>query len=130
MDFIRNNPLQFIKLYCKKIYYFWWFSPQSGTIYPKIYLGLYTYIYLIMGVFSAFGALAALLFRGKRTRDNAFLLVFIIMSICLTQSLFYVEGRHRWLIEPLLMVFVSYGITEMWAFFIKKCRPVTAGAAV
>lgn len=122
LRFIKNNPLAFIKLYLKKCYYFWWFSPQSGLIYPKIYLTIYKYIYLALIAFSIFGAALALLFKGKTIRNNAFLLMFIFISVCLTQSLFYVEGRHRWLIEPLLIIFFSYGASESYKFFMERIK--------
>jgi 4-amino-4-deoxy-L-arabinose transferase-like glycosyltransferase len=122
MNFIRNNPLRFIKLYIKKVYYYWWFSPQSGIVYPGIYLHIYKYIYIFLIAFSVLGAAMAILFGEEVTRDNAFLLVFIFASICFTQSFFYVEGRHRWLIEPLLIIFFSYGASEAYKFLLKKGR--------
>ena len=39
--FIKKNPTKFFKLYLKKIFYFWWFSPQSGLEYPKKWLKIY-----------------------------------------------------------------------------------------
>lgn len=111
-DFIRGNPRRFIELYLKKVFYFWWFSPQSGAIYPRIYLTLYKCIYFIVAAFFLLGVLKATIFCGKAMRNNSMVLIFVFAAICLTQSLFYVEGRHRWIIEPLMLVFFSYGLIE------------------
>lgn len=125
--FIKNNPAVFAKLYLKKMYYFWWFSPQSGVIYSKPYLLVYKLFYSPVLAFALFGAALALVLGNKAMKDDTWLLIFVSMAICLTQSLFYVEGRHRWLVEPFLMIFFSYGITEMCGFLIKKTRPFFAG---
>jgi len=116
LEFIKNHPLDTVKLYIKKMYYFWWFSPQSGALYPRTYLIVYKCLYPIFLIFSAVGASTALFFRGEAPRSNALVMIFILTSVCLTQSLFYVEGRHRWLVEPLLAVFFSYGVLESLSY--------------
>jgi 4-amino-4-deoxy-L-arabinose transferase-like glycosyltransferase len=120
MGFIKSDPVAFIKLYLKKIYYFWWFSHQSGAIYPKIYLKIYHLLYVPLLFFTVLGAALALASGNKNLRDGAWLIVFIFMAICFSQSLFYVEGRHRWLIEPLMLIFFSFGISETYKFLSKR----------
>lgn len=118
VDFIIKNPGAFAKLYLKKMYYYWWFSPQSGAIYPNTYLIVYRILYAPLLAFAIFGMALALAFKGKRVRDAAWLLILVFMSVCLTQCLFYVEGRHRWLVEPLIIIFFSYGLSECMKFLI------------
>lgn len=113
-NFIRTNPLKAIKLYLKKVYYFWWFSPQSGIIYSPGYLALYKYYYLPLLSFFLAGIVFAFVSPRKELRVSSFILLLVPLTICLAQSLFYVEGRHRWLIEPIIMIFVSYGVIESW----------------
>lgn len=127
LRFIRDNPMACAKLYLKKVYYFWWFSHQSGAIYPKSYLLIYQILYLPLLAFAVLGMALALVFGDRGVRGNAWFIIFVLMSVCLAQSLFYVEGRHRWLIEPLLMIFFSYGVTESCRFLTKKARLFFAG---
>lgn len=119
MNFIINNPRTFAKLYLKKLYYFWWFSPQSGLLYPKAYFKIYRFFYSAVLIFSILGLALALIFK-KSARDGVPLLIMIVFSICIAQSFFYVEGRHRCLIEPLLLIFASYGVVMLWRFLTKK----------
>ncbi len=122
MYFIRKDPLGFIKRYITKIYYFWWFSPQSGIIYPKPYFIIYRYLYSILLGFSILGLILSLASGEKVIKGSVWLIIFIFMAIFLTQSLFYVEGRHRWLVEPLLIIFFSYGINESYELLLRKIK--------
>jgi len=122
--------LKFVAFYFKKVYYYWWFSPQSGILYPKRYLDIYKCLYSFALLLSLLGAVMAVLFRGKVMRGNALLLICVFMSICFTQSFFYVEGRHRWLIEPILFIFFSYGVMVVCEFFRKKVRPMSASTHI
>lgn len=126
--FIRANPLKAAKLYVRKIYYFWWFSPQSGIIYPQKYLAMYKYFYVPLVSFFLIGVFFALVSARKAVRANPLILLSVPLTICLAQSLFYVEGRHRWLIEPVMIIFFSYGIIESWKLLRSKVsRTATAG---
>lgn len=111
LHFIGANPLAVAKLYVKKVYYFWWFSPQSGIIYPKRYLAAYKYFYIVLMSFSIVGVGFAL---ASSKKESSLILISVPLTICLAQSVFYVEGRHRWLIEPIIMIFFSYGVMRCW----------------
>ena len=112
--FMRDSPWRAFGLYVRKVYYFWWFSPQSGILYPQRYLTVYKPLYAFLLVFSLVGFLSAMRSSKSEARESALILMGVMITICLGQSLFYVEGRHRWLIEPLLMVFFSYGVFAAW----------------
>ena len=116
MGFIKDNPLDFIKLYVKKLYYFWWFSPQSGTLYPLIYLYLYKYIYIFFLLFFVFGIIAVFNVKDDLCKGRVLVVLFVTMAICLFQSLFYVEGRHRWIVEPLMSILSAYGALKFYYF--------------
>ncbi len=113
-DFIRANPGMAATLYAKKIYYFWWFSPQSGIIYPKNYLLIYRVYYTLILSFFIVGLIFAFASSKRDVFGSSLILICIPVCICLGQSLFYVEGRHRWLVEPIMIIFFSYGIAESW----------------
>jgi 4-amino-4-deoxy-L-arabinose transferase-like glycosyltransferase len=118
--FITANPAAAAKLYLKKVYYFWWFSPQSGIIYPKAYLTAYKYLYIILISFSLVGIGFALASPKREVVESSLILISVPISICLAQSVFYVEGRHRWLIEPIVIIFFSYGVTNLWKALMAK----------
>lgn len=122
LHFIRANPLETARLYVKKVYYFWWFSAQSGIIYPKSYLTIYKYLYIILISISLAGIAFALASSNRETRESCLILISVPLSICLAQSIFYVEGRHRWLIEPIMMVFFSYGVIRSWKVLRARTR--------
>ena len=114
LHFIRANPLAAAKLYVKKVYYFWWFSPQSGILYPKSYLAAYKYFYTILVSFFIVGVGFAIASSKRQTMESSLILISVPLTICLAQSVFYVEGRHRWLIESIMMIFFSYGVLRCW----------------
>ncbi len=122
LSFIKNNPIAFLKLYLKKVYYFWWFSPQSGKIYPKPYLMIYRILYSPLLALALLGVVLALVFGDENIKDSTWLILFAFMSICFTQSLFYVEGRHKWLIEPFMIIFFSYGVVRTHMFLSGKIK--------
>jgi 4-amino-4-deoxy-L-arabinose transferase-like glycosyltransferase len=124
LQFIGANPLAAAKLYAKKVYYFWWFSPQSGIIYPKNYLAAYKYYYTILLSFFIVGIGFAIVSSKREALESRLILLSVPLTICLAQSVFYVEGRHRWLIEPILIIFSSWGVMRCWKLL--KERLVTS----
>jgi 4-amino-4-deoxy-L-arabinose transferase-like glycosyltransferase len=114
LRFIRDRPADAARLYVKKVYYFWWFSPQSGIFYSPKYLLIYKTGYAITLGFSILGVALAMRSRRPGVRNSCLILLSVMISICLGQSVFYVEGRHRWLIEPILLIFFSFAVVHLW----------------
>ena len=112
-DFIKNNPADFIKLFIKKLYYFWWFSPQFGILYSKIYVPFYKILYFLEFLFGIIGITLAVTSKNKIVIQNSILPISALLSISIFQSLFYVEGRHRLALEPLLLIFAAYAILNL-----------------
>lgn len=108
VDFIKNNPGKFAKLFLRKFYYFWWFSPQSGITYLFLFKILYKcyYVLILIGAFIGFYFMPA-------KRHKIYLLIGVLFGISFFQSIFYVEMRHRWAIEPILFIFTANGIMHM-----------------
>jgi hypothetical protein len=109
LDFARNDPAEAFLLVLKKIYYFWWFSPHSGLLYPAIWLAAYKVYYSVILFFAVIGLLVSLRSARESVRTGTTLFLLLAGSVSLTQALFYVEGRHRWQAEPLLLVFTAAG---------------------
>lgn len=107
-NFIKTNPLKFGLLFARKLYYFWWFSPQSGMLYPSLYFVIYKIYYAIICFFAIFGIALSLKSREEKIKEGTQLLLLLLFSISFIQSLFYAEGRHRWAVEPLFFIFSAY----------------------
>lgn len=117
--FIRNNPLRSFKLFIKKLYYFFWFAPTTGSQYQPGWLNIYKIYYSVMVIFGILGLLT-LKNLSASSRNDAVLIILFILVIAVAQSLFYVETRHRWAIEPLMLIFSAAGMIRTKEI-LKKC---------
>jgi len=125
--FIRSNPKRAALLFIKKFLMFWWFAPTSGYRYPWVYLLAYQAFYLGALLLGLYGLLTTWSFPRKRESDPRFredrireddiqgmaLLLWMALGFSLLQSLYYVEIRHRWAVEPLLLVFTGGGLARL-----------------
>jgi len=116
MSFVKSRPYVFLWNWAKRFYYFWWFPPFIGMQYPPAWLVAYKIFY--MGVFfTAIYALISITTRREKIKDinlpDVYLVVLCVLALAAAQSLFYVEGRHRWAIEPILMIFSSWTIVQI-----------------
>jgi hypothetical protein len=107
--FIRSYPLDALKLYARKLGIFLWFGPASGANYPAGYLRLYAVYYAVILGLGLIGLIAAWRESAAQRWERLSVAAFI-GSVALAQSVFYVEGRHRWGIEPLLLIYSAAGV--------------------
>ena len=109
---IESNPGTAATLFVNKLRFYWWTSPHTGLHYPaawtRVYLVYYSVV-LALGIFGLWRAMRA----APLSREAARL--FIVMAVCasVTQAAFYVEGRHRWQLEPMLLLFTAYGAVTL-----------------
>jgi len=116
MSYVKSHPWVFLSRWAKRFYYFWWFSPSAGMLYPPRWVVLYRTFYIFV-LFTAIYALISII-AGHKKMQNIYLpgiclTVVIALLISATQTLFYIEGRHRWVIEPMLMIFSSWTIVRV-----------------
>jgi len=104
--FVRARPLAFLQRWAVKLGYFWWQSPQAGRLYPAAWFRLYQAFYLLMMAL----VIAAVVIH--RRRRETWLLVGFCASIALVQSAYYIEGRHRLAIEPVLLLLAGQGLWQ------------------
>ena len=112
LRFIGSNPSAAMELYLVKLGTFWWGSDQTGLLYPALYLVGYRIWYVMAVVAAAVGVV-----NRRTTQQQREVLVLILGSaivVSLTQAVFYVEGRHRVAIEPLLLVYAAGGLTWLY----------------
>jgi len=110
---LREDPQHVFKLYFTKLKNFWLYHKNIGIEYGKriqsfifIYKG-YTFIILVLNL----GAIVLFKFKSLVLLSYP-----IILSII--QSIFYVETRHRMIIEPFLLFIGILTIIMVWERFI------------
>lgn len=112
--FIGSNPGFFIKMTFKKFFYFWWFSPQVGLLYPGLWKIVYMAYYGVLLFTFIFGLYASLFKKILSANKDAVVSVLLFIFLTsLLHALFYVEIRHRWAVEPLMLIFSAFGLTEL-----------------
>lgn len=108
--FIRAEPGAAAGLYLKKLSTFWWFSSQSGALYPAQYLNVYQVYYLIMMALAVLGIWTVVSAQDLTQASRLAGMLAFVASVGLLQAVFYVEVRHRWGVEPLLLVLSAGGL--------------------
>ena len=51
--------------------------------------------------------------QGPPNQPAAALVLGLIGAVSILQTAFYVQGRHRFLVEPLLLIFTAIGATAV-----------------
>jgi hypothetical protein len=110
LAYIKKYPLDFFERITKKFYYFWWFTPQAGLLYPALLFSIFKVFSLLLLFFGVCGIIFSFIGKAIKQREKTNLALILLLSISFVQSLFYVETRHRLSIEPVFLVFVAQGI--------------------
>lgn len=112
--FVREEPERFIRLTAKKFLYFWWFSPQTGVHYPRGWFQIYLAYYLFALVSAAAGVWRVVGGSGEGNRiAQVFLIAAFLFALSALQSFYYVEGRHRWAVEPMILALSGGGVAAL-----------------
>jgi 4-amino-4-deoxy-L-arabinose transferase-like glycosyltransferase len=111
--FIEADPAAFVRLTLRKFFHFWWFAPQTGVRYPVLWLRGYQIYYVLALSLAVLGAWAIVRRGSSRERRELALLILFLISLSALQSLYYVEGRHRWAVEPLLLTLAGGGMAGL-----------------
>jgi hypothetical protein len=111
MQFIGEHPADALRLYVVKLLGFWWGSSSTGLLYPPAWTLLYEAWYAAVLALAALGIV-----RGWKVRAAQPTIALIVISLVLvsaSQAIFYVEGRHRLAVEPLLLVLSGAGLASL-----------------
>ena len=113
--FIGADPLEAMGLFARKMRTFWWRIDSDPRDYPRWASIAYATVYRTELAFALVGAFLVFRSRGQASIDRpaAALILGLIFAIGVLQSAFYVQGRHRFMIEPLLLVFTAIGVTAV-----------------
>jgi 4-amino-4-deoxy-L-arabinose transferase-like glycosyltransferase len=112
LRYIASNPTAALELYVAKLGTFWWGSDQTGILYPAVYLVGYRIWYVLALIVGAPGVLHSR--TDQQQRAALVLILGTALIVSLSQAMFYVEGRHRVAIEPLLLVYTAAGLTWLY----------------
>jgi 4-amino-4-deoxy-L-arabinose transferase-like glycosyltransferase len=125
-QFIVQHPLDAARLYLAKLKAFWWGSDTTGSQYPSLWTPLYQTWLAGMLLLGAVGTWSA--WRDPSSRAIAILILASLALVSASQAIFYVEGRHRMAVEPLLLVLAGIGLGYLASLARRpKSRAATAG---
>ena len=119
--FVFENPGRVLVLYLKKLRMFWWFGPQEGREHPRWASLMYRPIYAVWLFSAVCGFVVGL--RSPRAR-NFVLFAAFLAAVSMTQSVAFVEGRHRTAVVPVLLVVSAYALVDLAS----RRRPSTVPA--
>ena len=112
IEFIKANPAAAARLTFVKFFHFWWFAPQTGVLYPALWRQVYmAYYVLALGLAAAGGWRLA--HMGAPAIRLTLLVVAFLLGLSALQSVYYVEARHRWAIEPMLLAISGGGVAAL-----------------
>lgn len=115
MQKLESDPASIAKMFFVKLKNFWWFRANAGETYSakaQSFIPSYKMAYASVIMFSL---IAVILLRKK----SIYILSFPL-ALSLLQSFFYVETRHRFLIEPFLIFLALTGIYALQLSLQKK----------
>lgn len=112
---IQADPASFLRQTARKFVYFWWFSPTYGLHYKDFgsLRDAYKALYAVLLVLAIVGAAALWKSDDVRRRLPAWSAMVMIMAIVLIHSVYFLEGRHRVLVMPLLLMFSAEGVSAL-----------------
>ncbi|HCJ66802.1 MAG TPA: hypothetical protein DHV62_05605, partial [Elusimicrobia bacterium] len=130
LEFIRNEPVKWLKLLLKKFFLFWnaYEYPININYYAARemipFFRLPSHQILVRGLpLVGFGLISPLalfgLFLARRKNGQVKLLFFYIFSVLFTNLFFFVASEYRFPAVPILLIFTAYTI-YWWFEKIKK----------
>jgi 4-amino-4-deoxy-L-arabinose transferase-like glycosyltransferase len=109
---VRKDPARTAKLMLEKFAYFWTVPPNSGQQYPARYFVVYLAYYVAIVIAAALGMIVA--FRQPALRPGVVLVLIYFASLSIVHAIMFVEMRHRWAAEPLMLAFAPAGARALW----------------
>lgn len=106
--YIKEQPGNFIKGLFFKAIHFWWFYPQTGLFYPKLYMIGYKIMYSVLLLLTIIGLVICYL---KRLWQPIMVFpVLLVLGINAVHAINFMGMRHRWTVEPVMLMFASVAI--------------------
>ena len=122
--FVKAHPGEFLRLWAVKFFHFWWYAAQTGTKYPGSWFYLYMIFYSALIILAAVGVVR-ILQLGPPATYLGWLVGIFLLGLSLLQSVYHVDGRHRWGIEPILIALSGGGAAFLIELLRQKSRTAT-----
>jgi len=119
-EFVRGHPEQFVALAARKFVYFWWLPVEAGLLYPARWLTAYQAYAVVIYAFATLGAIGILRDGRSQERELLLTLASVGLTLAVLHALAYVEGRHRWGMEPLILLVAARGIAAVAAWLPRR----------
>ena len=121
--YIKEQPWKFLYGLIRKTVLFWWFYPQTGLLYPKIYLVIYKMIYSAILILTISGFILCQI--NKLWQPIMVFPILLTLGINAVHAIYVTEMRHRWTIEPVMLIFASVPIYYLAEKMYLKFREIT-----
>ena len=126
IGYFKEDPAAFVGRILKKAYYFWYFSPYQGSLYPKSWMVMYKAYYLLILFPAIFSVIYGFTLNRNADRPGILLIMLLFLTMTGTHSVYFLEGRHRWAIESVLLVFTANGFIVLGEYV----KRAVAGSAL
>jgi 4-amino-4-deoxy-L-arabinose transferase-like glycosyltransferase len=120
LKYIQEQPKDFVMGLIRKTVLFWWFYPQTGILYPKLYLIVYKIIYSLLLLFTFIGL--ALCRIKKLWKPIMIFPLLLVLGINAIHAINFMGLRHRWAVEPIMLIFVSLTTYHLVHFLYNRLR--------
>jgi tetratricopeptide (TPR) repeat protein len=126
LDYIKSRPTEWLQLLAVKWLLVWNAREIEDSDDFYIYQG-YASLLAFFGWFSHFGILVPLAALGvystRRQWRQLWLLYGMIVALALSVTIFYVFGRYRFPLVPLLLLFAGAGVIEAARLYRERAWP-------
>ncbi|MGH7853494.1 MAG: tetratricopeptide repeat protein [Candidatus Binatia bacterium] len=133
LDYIKSRPADWLQLLGKKWLLVWNAREIEDSDDFYIYQG-FSWLLAFFGWFNHFGILAPLAALGvwvtRRQRRQLWLLHAMIVALAMSVAIFYIFGRYRFPLVPLLVLFAGAGVVEAARLYRERHWPSLTGAVV
>lgn len=124
MRYIAQDPWRYARLVMAKFWYFWWFTPTYGMNYYQhigdAWKDAYKFLHagilvlVIVGIWRAFHK------PGRDARQAVLFILALCIFLAGIHSLTYIEGRHRLMVQPLLLILTATGLRTAQGWVTRK----------
>jgi len=113
MSWIKDNPRDFVLLTLKRVKYFWYQIPRANISKGEL---LNTWILVVMEVLAMVGVFWS---RDNIERTSLLMLFLLFFPVLfyLTHVVYY---RHRFHVEPFLLIIASHGCICLWEKILRR----------
>jgi len=127
-EYLTSQPTRFAFGLARKLAYFWTWAPQTGVLYPASYRRAYLALYAALCIAALLGARRLWRLSPTSRRGLVWIAASCLAVSCL-QAVFYIELRHRWALEPLLVVLAVFALPAIFAIRSEAPAEHSAGTA-